>query len=111
MNDKQENKYTKQLLTMPVPTHGLQWGGVLQLLLHLMRPEVEEIFEQWGLTSPPSQSNRASRVLDEINNEISDMVKRKAPLAELSQLFRKRDLLKDFLAVHRTVWILEGKPL
>jgi hypothetical protein len=90
-------------------------------LLVLMRPVVEEILVARGHATNPriiradseefdtslvvSQSMRSNRCLEEWNNM--------APhgLEELQKHGKDMRLLKDFLAVHRTVWILDSKPL
>jgi hypothetical protein len=83
-----------------------------ETLLGLMRVDVDEIFQRHGMDQPPSQSHRAKNLLEEISEEVRSMVKQKSGLNDdLIQLFQDRNMLKDFLAVHRTVWILEGKPL
>jgi hypothetical protein len=76
-----------------------------------MRPEVEELLGEWGCLQPPSQSARAIVVLDKIKAEIAHMIQLKAVIGEITPLFRKRTLMEDFLSVHRTVWILEGKSI
>lgn len=101
----QENKYTSDLE---------RYGAELraECLLGLMRAEVNGVFDRYGMDQPPSQSHRAKRLLDEIKEEIKVMVTSKHPLDDdLRQLFRDRNMLRDFLAVHRTVWILEGRPI
>jgi hypothetical protein len=83
-----------------------------EALLGLMRVDVEKVFIRHGMDQHPSKSYRALRLLEEIKAEITTMVTSKHPLDDdLKQLFRDRDMLKDFLAVHRTVWILEGRPV
>ena len=83
-----------------------------EALLGLMRADVNIVFTRHGMDTPQSQSYRALRLLEEIKAEIKTMVTAKHPLDDdLKQLFRDRDMLKDFLAVHRTVWILEGRPV
>ena len=97
------NKYWEK---SPLIQQGLGAAGEL---LHLMRPEVEEILKvRRGDAGPPSQSLRAQGVITGINFRLSD---EDLSIEEKMKLFNQRNILEDFLAVHRTVWILEGKPL
>jgi len=64
-------------------------------LLHHMRPEVEKILQKHKWTTPPSQTERSMKALNEWEN----------PLGE------DASLLLDFLAVRRTVRILNGEEL
>lgn len=80
-------------------------------LLHIMRPAVESILQAHVRFSPPSQTYRVLRLLPELEE-----LQRSIELSDLHSdpyrtIRRQINTLKDFLAVHRTVWILEGKPL
>jgi nitrous oxide reductase accessory protein NosL len=78
-------------------------------LLHIMRPEVETILSQFPDWDNPavSQSLRASAILP----LIEERIRSKMGLEKTVPFLRQRRILQDFLAVHRTVWILEGRPL
>jgi hypothetical protein len=75
-------------------------------LLCLMRPEVEDALTRYGFTIEafaPSQSLRAKRLLGYGSVKIDGKTK----FLDRAD----RALLEDFLAVHRTVWILEGRAI
>lgn len=78
-------------------------------LLHIMRPEVETVLSKFPDWANPavSQSHRASAVIPLLEAQI----KSKLGIVKTVPLLRQRRILQDFLAVHRTVWLLEGKPL
>lgn len=89
-------------------------------LLEVMRPHVEFILSNRGYATHPkvfgaqsitedktctvSQSMRAHRCLDEWESQ-------KRTLEEFKKNSSDMRLLRDFLAVHRTVWILDGRPV
>lgn len=87
-------------------------------LLDLMRPEVEKILILTGITSPPSQWVRVNECLGHLNRQYNALKDKEEEVMD-SQLHFKQvievcktiSLLEDFKVVHRTVWILEGKPL
>jgi hypothetical protein len=86
--ETETNKYHKELSDKKLPL-------TAEELLHIMRPEVEEILQRHGWTEPPSQSHRAIQAITEWENPLG----------------KDMTVLLDFLKVHRTVWILEGKPI
>jgi len=103
-----ENKWYQQL--QDAGTH-----KTAEELLHIMRPEAEEILLKYDMDQPPSQSYRALRCIDKIEELRHAAHLRHRTTKEIPKewLDLSRDLraLKNFLAVHRTVWILEGRPL
>jgi hypothetical protein len=120
MTKKTDEQFLKEIFEEPLEPQNkyvmdLERFGAdvcAETLLGIMRAVVDKVTERYGFDQPPSQSHRAKLALDAVENEIRDMVKAKHPLDDdMRQLFRDRRFLKDFLAVHRTVWILEGKPV
>lgn len=86
-------------------------------LLDIMRPEVEKILVLSGHTSPPSQSMRASACAGELQCKYRELLEaydgvmdQTLNIKQRLEIMKARDVLEDFLAVHRTVCILEGKP-
>jgi hypothetical protein len=82
-----------------------------ETLLGVMRPEVETILSQFPDWDNPavSQSFRASAVIPLLKDQIKSMLG--TGIEKTVPLLKQRRILQDFLAVHRTVWLLEGKPL
>jgi hypothetical protein len=101
----QENKYVSDLN---------RYGADItaEALLGLMRVDVDKIFARHGSDQPPSQSYRATLLLEDVIAEIKVMVRARHPLDDdLKQLFRRQGHAQGLPAVHRTVWILEGRPV
>lgn len=105
------NRYVEALQSKGLPL-------TAENLLDLMRPEVEELLAKHGMLSPPSQSHRASRLLALLrSNHIPEPGKFNAGVCsnesrpQMLQRFREEDILRIFMAVHRTVYILEGRVI
>jgi hypothetical protein len=96
-------------------------GGIMDAgkLLGIMRPEVEQILCTMGIFSPPSQYCRVKTALGVLTVMLENLSRiDKDNTMDPDLLLRQRiqvreavGLLNDFMAVHRTVCILEGKPL
>jgi hypothetical protein len=95
-----ENKYVQELRSKHLEL-------TAENLLKILRPKVEEIFQHWGENQPPSQELRALRLVPKLTKK----VKESSCLNENIFILRHRDVLQYFMAVHRTVWILEGRPI
>lgn len=88
-------------------------------ILAVMRPEVEKVLLMLDVMVPPSQSYRIPEALEILEGRYKNLCQIKAeetmaPEKLMEQRMRTNHvikMLKDFLAVHRTVWILEGRPL
>lgn len=91
-------------------------GGIptAEELLDLMRPEVEKIIPLYTPNTCQSQSLLAKRALEHIDHALAEARKNDPSLGswmKMAPVRRHRDTLSDFLAVHRTVWILEGRAI
>ena len=87
-------------------------------LLAYMRPEVERVLVLLGVLSPPSQSARVTTAIEKIDEMMKNHSEYKEHTmskdiwwSQFREISRARRLLMDFGAVHRTVWILEGRAL
>lgn len=81
-------------------------------LLAAIRPEVDTIFIAMGINNPPSQFARSKVALERIEATLELARAEKAYLSDDARMARRwRDTIRDFRAVHRTVWILEGRAL
>lgn len=84
-------------------------------LLDLIRPEVEEILVIAGFTSPPSQSVRVRDCLASMEEKMNDLLDMRDEVMDPKLNSKQRvelqkaiNTLKAFLAVHKTITILEG---
>lgn len=77
-----------------------------EALLDHMRPMVEKILQNHAVLQPPSMSVRALYLINKLDN--SNFKGKK--IEDVAPLLHERKALRDFLAVHRTVSILDGKP-
>lgn len=85
-------------------------------LLDAMRPEIEKLLEEqcrpmfgkW-LHSCPSQSHRAIRAREMVNERVDQLHKAGAPIDEVTPMYRIRERLEIFLAVHQAVCLLEKR--
>lgn len=84
-------------------------------LLSLLRLEIAPILKDWSETTAPSQSAQAISAMDALKKSIA-MSKESLGLSKTfldatKEARRHLRLLEDFMAVHRTVWILEGRAI
>lgn len=81
-------------------------------LLGLMRPKVEKILKKViPDDSTPSQSLRAVRAIKYIEVSELPVLMQFEDKSGWAEAHRDRRTLEDFLSVHRTVWILEGRAI
>ena len=76
-------------------------------LLDLLRPKVAELAVKYKVTQPPSQHMQAKQ----IRRILRSLPMKDITLEDRLVIMAEHQLIRDFLAVHRVVWILEGKPL
>lgn len=100
-----DNKYIQELRSKNL-------DHTAENLLHIMRPIVEEILLDAACVQPPSQTERAKRVLEHLVKQRRKIVNSKPTNMKMfSHVSKKIRTLEAFMAVHQTVWILEGKPV
>jgi hypothetical protein len=79
-------------------------------LLAVQRFNIEgiliELMKIYDLPTCESQSLRAKRALEAVDTALAA----KPAFSHFKKLLRHRDALSDFLAVHRTAELLDGKP-
>mgnify|MGYP001433093731 CR=1 FL=1 len=84
----------------------------LGTILKLLRVEVEEVLQRAGITSPPSQEARLSRLLDEFLDEEGRVKVRYAidvfGTNNYRNIFNRNGLVELFVCVHTTVRLIEN---
>jgi len=84
----------------------------LGTILKLLRVEVELVLQRAGITSPPSQEARLSRLLDEFIDEDEGLNRRHAATVfgvdNYRRIFNRHGLIELFSCVHTTVRLIEN---
>ena len=95
--------------------YGSSWNPVAKKLLNVMRGMVEPVLQKYETGRHcKSQSYRACRVVDTIEAQIKVGISTPSERRDhrkVMELMRDKRLIKDFLAVHKTVWILDGRAV